>query len=171
MHQWDRCRLDPQRSALCENQTNLTNWRNEHRGSSRNWSTDSHRVFLCVWPHEPLPTSVLKHKQLQKLRGAALCKNEALAVDRSTLYLQGWTRCVNISYFLYFSKEGSKVPCKEESLFKSFIILRRRSSRTLKFVYLFQIYNRGSNKRYYCLCGKFLFPLNIRASQLNQKSN
>lgn len=158
MHQCDRCQLDPQRFAICENQTNITNWSNEHHESSRNWSADLHRMFLCVWTHKPLPMLVLKSKQLQKASCAAVCENEALAVDRLTLYLQGWTRCVNISYitFITSQKKAARFPAKKrrESLFKSFVILQRGSSRTLKFVYLFQIYNRGSNERYY-LCGSF----------------
>lgn len=68
----------------------------------------------------------LKSKQLQKPSYTDLCKNQALAVDCLTFYLQGWARCVIISYAIFFSfqKKSARFPAKFlENIFKVFTVL------------------------------------------------
>lgn len=85
----------------------------------------------------------LKNKQLQKPSYTDLCKNQVLAVDCLTFYLQGWTRCVIIPHAIFFSlaKMTARFPAKFlKSLFKVFTVLQWKGSRILKLVHLFQVY-------------------------------
>lgn len=63
---------------------------------------------LCLGS-QAFDSVTIKSKQLQNSSCAGLWKKQALAIDCLTLYLQDWTRCVTILYYvLCFSEEGSK---------------------------------------------------------------